>query len=120
TAHDLRGGVALVIAALGADGESVVQDIHQLERGYEDLPDKLRRLGADVEVEVWSEADHPSYDALWQGAEKGRRRSVAAAGRRARRLPADRRCRLAAGGCGSGGLGVEGGDAEELVDGGGD
>jgi UDP-N-acetylglucosamine 1-carboxyvinyltransferase len=64
TAHDLRGGVALVIAALGADGESVVQDIHHLERGYEDLPDKLRRLGAQVEVEVWSEADHPSYDAL--------------------------------------------------------
>src|SRR5437879_3101151 len=35
-------------------------------------------------------------------------------------LAADRRCRLAAGGCGSGGLGVEGGDAEEVVDGGGD
>jgi UDP-N-acetylglucosamine 1-carboxyvinyltransferase len=64
TAHDLRGGVALVIAALGADGETVVHDLHHLERGYEDLPDKLRRLGAEVEVEVWSEAEHPSYDAL--------------------------------------------------------
>ena len=62
TAHDLRGGVALVIAALGADGDSVVHDIHHLERGYEDLPDKLRRLGAEVEVEIWSGADQPSYD----------------------------------------------------------
>jgi UDP-N-acetylglucosamine 1-carboxyvinyltransferase len=68
TAHDLRGGVALIIAALGADGESVVQDIHHVERGYEDLPDKLRRLGAEVEVavrvEAWSSADDPSYDPL--------------------------------------------------------
>jgi UDP-N-acetylglucosamine 1-carboxyvinyltransferase len=59
--------VALVIAALGADGDSVVHDIHHVERGYEDLPDKLRRLGAEVEaevkVDVWSDADDPSYDA---------------------------------------------------------
>jgi UDP-N-acetylglucosamine 1-carboxyvinyltransferase len=63
TAHDLRGGVALIIAALGADGDSVVHDIHHVERGYEDLPDKLRRLGAEVEVQTWSDADQPSYDA---------------------------------------------------------
>jgi UDP-N-acetylglucosamine 1-carboxyvinyltransferase len=58
--------VALVIAALGADGDSVVHDIHHVERGYEDLPDKLRRLGAEVEPEVraWSDADDPSYDRL--------------------------------------------------------
>jgi UDP-N-acetylglucosamine enolpyruvyl transferase len=60
--------VALVIAALGADGDSVVHDIHHVERGYEDLPDKLRRLGAEVEVavrvEAWSSADDPSYDPL--------------------------------------------------------
>ena len=60
TAHDLRGGVALIIAALGADGDSVVQDIHHVERGYEDLPDKLRRLGAVVEAHGWAENDDPS------------------------------------------------------------
>ncbi|HLH29075.1 MAG TPA: hypothetical protein VKW77_09165, partial [Acidimicrobiales bacterium] len=50
TAHDLRGGVGLIIAALGADGITEVSDIHHVERGYEDLPGKLRRLGAVVEV----------------------------------------------------------------------
>src|ERR1700730_6181334 len=66
TARDLRGGVALATAALGAEGDSVAHDIHHVERGYEDLPDKLRRLGAEVEVEVeaWSDADDPSYDPL--------------------------------------------------------
>ena len=56
--------VKVIDRGLAGDGESVVHDLHHLERGYEDLPDKLRRLGAEVEVEVWSEADHPSYDAL--------------------------------------------------------
>jgi len=63
-AHDLRGGVALIIAALGADGDSVVHDIHHVERGYEDLPDKLRRLGAVVEAQVWESADDPSFHPL--------------------------------------------------------
>ena len=51
---------------------------------------------------------------LWVGGRAGCRRRLLTV------LAADRRCRLAAGGCGSGGLGVEGGDAEEVVDGGGD
>lgn len=50
TAHDLRGGVGLIIAALGAEGITEVSDIHHVERGYEDLPRKLRSLGAVVEV----------------------------------------------------------------------
>lgn len=50
TAHDLRGGVGLIIAALGAEGITEVSDIHHVERGYEDLPCKLRSLGAVVEV----------------------------------------------------------------------
>lgn len=50
TAHDLRGGVGLIIAALSADGITEVSDIHHVERGYEDLPCKLRTLGAVVEV----------------------------------------------------------------------
>lgn len=46
---DLRGGAALVIAALAAEGESVIEDTHHIERGYADLPARLRALGADTE-----------------------------------------------------------------------
>jgi UDP-N-acetylglucosamine 1-carboxyvinyltransferase len=46
---DIRAGMALVIAALCADGESVIHNIHQVERGYELLHRRLRNLGADVE-----------------------------------------------------------------------
>jgi UDP-N-acetylglucosamine 1-carboxyvinyltransferase len=47
-APDIRAGAALVVAALGADGETVVSDAHHIARGYEDLAGKLRALGADV------------------------------------------------------------------------
>jgi UDP-N-acetylglucosamine 1-carboxyvinyltransferase len=47
-APDIRAGAALVIAALKADGETVVADAHHLERGYEGLVDKLSALGAEV------------------------------------------------------------------------
>ena len=46
---DLRTGAALVMAALAADGFSTVEDIHYIERGYEDFPQKLRGLGALIE-----------------------------------------------------------------------
>jgi UDP-N-acetylglucosamine 1-carboxyvinyltransferase len=45
----LRAGAALVIAALAADGFSVVDDIVYIERGYEDFDAKLRKLGAQIE-----------------------------------------------------------------------
>ncbi len=48
TAHDLRAGAALVIAGLAAQGTTRVQDIHYVERGYEDLIGKLTALGADI------------------------------------------------------------------------
>lgn len=48
TAPDLRAGAALVIAALVADGESIVDDIKYIERGYEDFDGKLRGLGANI------------------------------------------------------------------------
>jgi UDP-N-acetylglucosamine 1-carboxyvinyltransferase len=41
--------MALVIAALAAEGPSTIQNIHQVERGYQDLHTRLRDLGADVE-----------------------------------------------------------------------
>lgn len=48
TATDLRGGGALCVAALCADGTTVISDIHHIERGYEYFDDKLRGLGALV------------------------------------------------------------------------
>lgn len=46
---DLRGGAALVIAGLAAEGETQVHEIHHIDRGYEDYVDKLQSLGARVE-----------------------------------------------------------------------
>ena len=47
---DLRGGYSHVIAALAADGESVVRNVGIIRRGYENLFDKLQALGADFDV----------------------------------------------------------------------
>lgn len=46
---DLRGGAALVIAGLAAEGETEIHDIYHIDRGYEDYVGKLQSLGADVE-----------------------------------------------------------------------
>jgi UDP-N-acetylglucosamine 1-carboxyvinyltransferase len=46
---DLRGGAALVLAALCADGETSVSDIYHIDRGYERFVEKLASLGADIE-----------------------------------------------------------------------
>lgn len=48
-APDLRAGAALVIAALAADGFTTIEDIHYIERGYEDFPKKLTKIGAVIE-----------------------------------------------------------------------
>lgn len=45
---DLRAGAALVLAAMAADGESIVQRIYHIERGYESFEDKLNSLGANI------------------------------------------------------------------------
>ena len=47
-AHDLRAGAALVIAGLSAEGTTTVRNIHFIERGYENLVEKLTALGADI------------------------------------------------------------------------
>ena len=49
-ACDLRAGAAMVIAGLCANGETVVEDVHYIERGYENFVGKLRALGADISV----------------------------------------------------------------------
>lgn len=48
TIPDLRAGFAYVMAALIADGQSVISGLHFLDRGYENLVDKLQTLGADI------------------------------------------------------------------------
>ena len=47
-ACDLRAGAAMVIAGLAADGATTVEDVHYIERGYENLIGKLHGLGADI------------------------------------------------------------------------
>ena len=47
-AHDLRAGAALVIAGLSAEGTTLVENIHFIERGYEKLIEKLTALGASI------------------------------------------------------------------------
>ena len=47
-ASDLRAGAAMVVAALMADGTSEIEEIGHIERGYENIVEKLRGLGADI------------------------------------------------------------------------
>ncbi len=47
--HDLRGGAAMVIAALATNGRSVIEGIDKIERGYYNIVGKLRKLGADIQ-----------------------------------------------------------------------
>jgi UDP-N-acetylglucosamine 1-carboxyvinyltransferase len=47
-ATDLRASAALVIAGLAAQGKTIVQGLHHLERGYDNLEGKLRGLGAKI------------------------------------------------------------------------
>jgi len=46
---DLRASASLVIAGLVAEGETVVDRVYHIDRGYEHIEEKLRRLGADIE-----------------------------------------------------------------------
>lgn len=45
---DIRAGVALLIAALSAEGKSVIQNIEQIDRGYQNIDGRLKKLGADI------------------------------------------------------------------------
>lgn len=48
TSPDIRAGVALLIAALSANGKSVINNIEQIDRGYQNIDARLRTLGADI------------------------------------------------------------------------
>ncbi len=45
---DIRAGVALLIAALSAEGKSIIQNIEQIDRGYQNIDERLRMLGAEI------------------------------------------------------------------------
>lgn len=45
---DIRGGAALVMAGLIAEGETVIQNVYQIDRGYEKIEERLRGIGADI------------------------------------------------------------------------
>jgi UDP-N-acetylglucosamine 1-carboxyvinyltransferase len=47
-AHDLRGGAALILAGLCANGQTIVHNVHHVDRGYENLEQTLRKVGADI------------------------------------------------------------------------
>lgn len=49
TSPDIRAGVALLIAALSASGTSIIDNIEQIDRGYQNIDDRLRALGAEIE-----------------------------------------------------------------------
>ncbi len=49
TSPDIRAGVSLLIAALSAEGESVIHNVEQIDRGYQFIDKRLKSLGADIE-----------------------------------------------------------------------
>ena len=49
TSPDLRAGIGLVIAALTANGKTEIDNIYQIKRGYENIDERLRSLGADIQ-----------------------------------------------------------------------
>ncbi|MFP4323253.1 MAG: UDP-N-acetylglucosamine 1-carboxyvinyltransferase [Anaerolineales bacterium] len=54
TSPDIRAGMALVIAALAADGQTIIRNIHQIDRGYVNVAHKLQSLGAQIHREAIS------------------------------------------------------------------
>mgnify|MGYP001221709501 FL=1 len=49
TSPDIRAGISLLIAALSANGESTIHNIEQIDRGYENIDDRLRAIGANIQ-----------------------------------------------------------------------
>ena len=59
---DLRASVSLVMAGIVAEGRTDVLRIYHLDRGYEDLEDKLRDAGANIEREEYDEFKEPDVE----------------------------------------------------------
>ena len=52
TSPDIRAGVALLIAAMSAEGTSIIHNIRQIDRGYQNIDTRLNRIGASIERTV--------------------------------------------------------------------
>jgi UDP-N-acetylglucosamine 1-carboxyvinyltransferase len=61
-AVDIRGGVAMVIAALAAKGKTEIEEIDHIERGYEDIVGKLTKVGADIKKIIVPDPDGFRHD----------------------------------------------------------
>jgi UDP-N-acetylglucosamine 1-carboxyvinyltransferase len=61
-AEELRGGAALIIAGLAAEGETIVRDDHYIERGYEKIEEALASVGADIQYESDENRQDIDYD----------------------------------------------------------
>ena len=48
TSPDIRAGVSLLIAALSAEGTSTIDNINQIDRGYQNIDERLNKLGANI------------------------------------------------------------------------
>ena len=48
TADNIRSGASVLLAALATEGESIIENAYQIDRGYENIEDQLRQLGANV------------------------------------------------------------------------
>ena len=59
---DLRGGAALVIEALGAEGTSYINEIEHIDRGYEKIEESLRLIGADIKRKTYEEGKQESAE----------------------------------------------------------
>ncbi len=57
TSPDVRAGMAMVLAALCAEGQSTIQNVYQIERGYEHLVERLQQLGAQIDRAPLSDPD---------------------------------------------------------------
>ena len=48
TSPDIRAGISLLIAAMSAEGQSTIHNIEQIDRGYENIDERLNAIGADI------------------------------------------------------------------------
>lgn len=60
SACDLRAGAAFIIAGLAAEGETVIDNIYHIQRGYENIVEKLRGVGADIEMRTYPDEAAPA------------------------------------------------------------
>jgi UDP-N-acetylglucosamine 1-carboxyvinyltransferase len=52
TSPDIRAGIAMLIAALSAEGNSRIENVEQIDRGYENIEERLKALGAHIQRDI--------------------------------------------------------------------